>query len=107
MLLTGFQMDNLRVESGTMIGDAPVTAEGYDTELDYRMSYVGSFIGAVVAGYTETNVAPGVNPPTRLQVDFKSGSAVLVRVYFSYQDAIRFRSGEITANQFIARWTVE
>ncbi|MBZ0302607.1 MAG: SH3 domain-containing protein [Anaerolineae bacterium] len=105
MLVTRFDYDSINIRNGDLIVEAPAMVSGYDTELEYRMSFAGTVIGAVVTAYEGEDVV--ASPPRNIILDFKVGTMTVVRATFSYRDAVLFRNGDLTTLQFINRWRVE
>lgn len=105
MISGGLEVNDIWINGRTLVVDAPASHDEYDSELDYRMSYVGALTGALVGGYRSGDVV--ATPPQQVTVNFQISGLTLVRVTYQYRDAEDFVDGRITAMQFVARWTVE
>lgn len=100
-----FPTNAIVIYSDTLIVNAPSRSEHYDDVGDYRQAYIGALTGTITSAYEDERTI--IDPPSTIQISFTNGSVVAVRVIFSYADALAFRNGAITSNQFINRWQVE
>jgi hypothetical protein len=105
MVSGGFQVNDIWINGRTLVVDAPASHDDYDSELDYRASYVGALTGALIGGYRSGDVV--ATPPQQVTVNFQVNGLTLVQVTFQYRDAVDFADGRITALQFVGRWTVQ
>ena len=105
MQVTNIDFDSIDIRNGDLVVDVPASVEGYNSDLEYRLSVAGAVIGAVVTAYEGENVT--ALPPRNIILNFKLGRITHVRATFSYRDAVLFRNGDLTTLQFLDRWTVE
>lgn len=65
----------------------------------------GTIAGSVVAAYQM--VRGVVRPPRQIEINFRQGQIVEMRITIRYTDALHFSEGVLTAGQFFERWEVE
>jgi hypothetical protein len=100
-----FEIYSVTMRNGDLIVEAPAILDGYDSELEYRMSLAGFLVGAIISAYEDENVV--ASPPRNIIIILKYETITMLRIGFSYTDAVLFRDGDITVMQFVNRWDID
>lgn len=102
------QVIDMRADGDDVRVEAVAQVEGDNDDIYlYQIALLRDVSRALIGGYQMTGLAPAVQPPGDVIIEFKSGTITVARLIVAYDDIVAFYDGELTLQQYLNRVVVE